>query len=79
MICSNCQTEQEGLSIWTIYDHPTDYPDCFVARRFVYDKPTNDIVTSNNLEYLRAIMIKSGLICFLRSPDDDPIIIESWL
>jgi hypothetical protein len=73
----------ELLSIWTIYDHPSDYPSLFVARRFVVDasgpQATTEHIGWHDLDELRAMMMGAGLTVLTRSPGDDPKIIESWL
>lgn len=75
---------QDTLAMWTVYDHPTDYPDKFVARRFDIDangaQPSSSIIIAADLETLRHILIVDmGLSCLTRSPDDDPKIVETWL
>jgi hypothetical protein len=73
---------EEYLSMWTIYDHPRDHPEVFVARRWeVRDEPTptSELMISGDLEYIREQMRARGLYCLERSPDDDPKIIETWL
>jgi hypothetical protein len=71
------------MEMWTIYDHPRDYPHCFVARRFlVYagaSKPTDEIVTAPDLEMVRRWCRFRGLACIPRDPNDDPKIVETWL
>ena len=67
------------LSLWTIYDHPSDYPDSYVARRFELDQLTPGVVVSSDLEELRAHFIPMGLTCLTRSPEDAPQIVETWL
>lgn len=67
-----------GLPIWTIYDHPSDYPDCFVAHLFMNDQPTNYRLKHATLDGLRA-MLPPELVCLARSPGDDPVIVECWL
>lgn len=72
------------LSIWTVYDHPLDYRDKFVARRFEADKPTRDVFAHESLEHVRAWVRKEGAkrgvfpVRVPRSGSDDPVIIESW-
>ena len=66
------------LNIWAIYDHPADFPDSYVARRFEYDKPTATII-KGTLPRLRKAFRLCGLHCLTRSPDDDPVIVETWL
>lgn len=68
-----------SIDCWVIYDHPKDYPDHFVARRFMHDRPTPDIRLSESLEELRLWMRKRRLMCFHRAIEDDPKIVETWL
>lgn len=74
---------RDFLSIWTIYDHPKDYPDCFVAREYqIVDgltTATENFMACPTLEVLRGHFIEIGLTCIARSADDDPAIVESWL
>jgi len=67
------------LRMWTIYDHPTDYPDCFVAREFILDKPTENLIAGPDIEMLRRHFIEIGMTCLPRAPDDQPQIVETWL
>ncbi len=66
------------LDIWTVYDHPSDHPDCFVARKFVLDKPTDTLVKADTLEDVRRLL-PQGLHRIARHVCDDPVIVESWL
>jgi hypothetical protein len=76
------QTSNDLLSIWTIYDHPADFPDLYVARRFVTgrDGPvaTPDVL-QGELSALREAFYRCGLVCMTRSDEDEPQIVESWL
>ena len=71
--------------IWVVYDHPTDYPDDYVARKFTVthkdDKgtPTDEILVSKRLEDIREVMRFKRLIAIARFTVDDPKIIETWL
>lgn len=69
------------LKIWTIYDHPKDFPDSFVARKFIGYEPTKEILVAGTLPEIRQVIKKSSgkLHRIHRSPDDDPKIVESWL
>lgn len=72
------------LAMWTVYDHPLDYPDKFVARRFDFDasgpKPSASIIVAPDLETLRDILeFELHLVKLMRSPGDDPKIVETWL
>ncbi len=66
------------LEIWTVYDSPIDLPDRFVARKFVLDKPTGEILQDKTLEGLRS-KLPPGLTRLERSQNDDPVIVECWL
>ena len=72
----------DRLPIWTIFDHPRDYPNAFVARRFDVTRKgieiTADVILAASLEELRG-MLPMGLTRLERSPGDDPNIIESWI
>lgn len=72
---------QGNLPMWTIYDHPTDYPDGFIARLFLTLpdlRITRSVVVAPTLSALRA-RLPMGLVCMTRAPDDDPRIVETWL
>lgn len=73
------------LQMWTVYDHPTDYPHDFVARRWDVGgggggEPvkTDIVMTAKFLDDLRD-MLPPGLYCLPRLDDDDPKIVETWL
>jgi hypothetical protein len=73
-----------SLAIWTVYDHPRDYPDKIVARRWDVDydgaKPTSSIIVGPDLQTLRDILeFEMHLTCLARLPEDDPKIVETWL
>jgi len=73
----------DGLAIWTVYDHPRDFPNTFVARKHIArasgTEATDDIVVSPDLTALREVLALKGLTCITRHPDDEPQIVESWL
>ncbi|MNF89348.1 hypothetical protein D3C84_718700 [compost metagenome] len=71
----------QPLVVWTVFDNPDDYPGVFVARKWlvyagVYG-PTHDVLTGPTLQSVRD-QIPAGLYCSPRSPEDDPVIVESW-
>lgn len=75
-----------SLSIFTIYDHPTDYPHHFVVREFIITKegcfPAQSLfLQMGDLDVLHAAMRlqKPGLIFLPRQDDDDPKIIGVYL
>lgn len=42
------------METWTIYDHPTDHPTGFIARRFDNGTPTSGIITGT-LDNIRLV------------------------
>lgn len=82
------------LRIWTIYDHPLDWPEFYVAREFAIGlrddtgpvpvmrrdaEPTDNLMMARNLDELRATMRFHGLTVIPRDESDDAGIVESWL
>jgi hypothetical protein len=68
-----------GLPIWVLYDHPTDWPDWYVARLFVNETRTGNMLFCRNIEPLRDEMVRRGLVPMMRAISDDPVIMETWL
>ncbi len=70
------------MDCWVIYDHPKDYPSCYVARRWEMklgeNVPTNEAYLSSSIETLREV-VGHGRVRFARAADDDPVIVETWL
>jgi hypothetical protein len=79
----------DALPIWTVYDHPRDFPHCYVARKFligeesgaalILDWPTDEVITADTLDEIRELLERRGLTCFQRAPEDDPVIVETWI
>ena len=68
---------REELDIWTVYDHPRDYPDHYVARLWRGETPTETVLRASTLAELHA-MLPAGLARLSRMEDDDPVIVETW-
>jgi hypothetical protein len=68
-----------GLNLWTVYDHPSDYPEWFVARRFEGESPTTETILARDVETIRVLLTIKGLMPLERMEGDDPKIIEVWL
>ena len=69
------------LEMWTIYEHPLDYPDGFVVRRFTLDglgAIPGEASYVDSLEAARAV-VPPGLALIPRSVYDEVQIVESWL
>lgn len=73
----------DRLHIWTIYDHPIDWPPGFVAREWVIlgggTRATGTIMHAGALVTLQAALTKAGLVRLGRDPRDDAGIVESWV
>lgn len=70
------------LEMWTIYDHPRDCPDYFLARKFMVSdevKPTGHVLAHADIEPLRNAFRYKGLVRIARNDADDPVIVETWL
>jgi hypothetical protein len=78
-------SEQPVLAMWTIYDHPRDFPNHFIARKWdiVSGKQnpvrTEEIRTETELHTLRNYFAGLGLMCLPRMEGDDPTILETWM
>jgi hypothetical protein len=81
--CARCKRSHNedngGRAIWTIYDHPRDFPDCFVARKFLHDQPTPEVITAKTLGKLRDEIRRRGLVCLARALGDNSKIVETLL
>ncbi len=74
---------QDKLMIWTVYDHPTDWPDWFVARRFEVAagecRPTEDVVMTRTLDELRIHFGERGFSFLCRNEGDTPGVLGCYL
>jgi hypothetical protein len=69
---------------WTIYDHPSDFPQCYVARKFRLDQgpdpvPTPGVIVAADIDQIRSMLAEQGLMCFPAAPGDDAVIVETWM
>lgn len=74
----------DALIMWVVYDHPSDFPDEYVARKHVVLSggaygPTPEIMLSRSLDELRDGLEALGLVHLDRMEGDDPVILETWL
>jgi hypothetical protein len=67
------------LTLWTIYDHPKDFPDDIVARRHEVPGGPTERWMGGDLELLRDVFRGAGLVRVDRAPNDDVKIVESWI
>jgi hypothetical protein len=78
----NEAAQRGALTLWVIYDHPTDHPDDIVARRHeVRDGKSTPMEhrIGGDLVILREIFRRAGLTCIPRQEDDDVKILETWI
>lgn len=71
------------ITLYVIYDRPSDYPDNFVVRAWKLDRfgkclPSWDARLANDLESARSCIPK-GHMRFPRLKRDDPVIVEVWM
>lgn len=73
-------TADQPLSLWVVYDRPTDYPHGVIARRHaVPGGPTEDVVQGSHLDVLDWHFSRQGLHWWPRQPGDEPRIVGVWL
>jgi hypothetical protein len=68
----------DRLQIWVVYNSPIDLPGRYVARKWILDQPTAELVQGKTLEEVRE-KLPQGLKMLPRDLSDDPIIVESWV
>lgn len=75
--------QTDALVMWTVYDHPTDFPNDYVARKWELDSTgvhaTDEVILHRRLAAVRGQMRVRGLTRLPRFPQDEPKIIEVWL
>ena len=71
--------QPEGLSIWVVYDHPADWPSFYVAREWISEHKTGNMVLDRDLDRLRDHLLHAGKVKLLPMEGDDPLILETWL
>jgi len=73
----------DALEMWTIYDHPRDHPNHYVARKFRVSgnqiEATKDLIVMGKLDNFRAYMKARGKVNLGRFLEDDPVIVETWV
>ena len=68
-----------ALILFVVYDHPSDYPEGFLIRRWFGFHPEKEpFATGATVEEGRA-HIPAGLYNLGREADDDPAILEVWV
>ena len=74
----------DDLFLWTLYFNPSDFPGLFVARKFSVklNAPTEDFFTGLTAEtvYQQVQNASPYVLDFIyRNPQDDPVIIGTWM
>ena len=71
-----------SFALFTIYEHPLDYPRHYVVRRWFVEagKEVADIVPriADTLEEVR-VFVPDGRVRTLPRSTDDPTVVEVWL
>lgn len=73
-----------GLDIWVVYDSPSDFPGRVVVRRQIALSDRRIAKDARaflfpTLDDARRWLADLNLTCLPRFPDDDPVIVETWL
>jgi hypothetical protein len=76
-------TQSRMMPMWTVYDHPSDHPESFVARQHLAgdgkSTATPYQLTTDNIETIRMVLRHAGLTPIERDPKDDAKIVETWI
>ena len=68
------------LHVYVVYDHPSDYPNEYVVRRWLNDIPMPDLeYRSTEIHEVRKYLAMKGLTWLTRVEDDDDKILETWI
>lgn len=68
------------VPVIVVYEHPSDYPEYYVARIFNVDKPTDTIMLKDTLEEIQEdVRNNTNMMFMLRGAEDDPCIVGVWL
>lgn len=73
---------RELLPMFTIYDHPLDYPESYVVRKWLIGKNIiNDgiVIKDGSLEVVRMKLKEMGLVNIGADGETDPKILENWI
>ncbi len=73
----------DELVMYTIYDHPKDFPDKFVVRAHIVASDgkqyaSTDCQLADTLEEARTFVPRDK-VRTARHPADDPVIVETWV
>jgi hypothetical protein len=75
---------QPSVALWVIYDHPTDFPDHFVVRK--WNRMGGSTTLAEGLNCWQACSLEEArrfippeAINIGRLKQDDPVIVEVWI
>ena len=73
--------EANDVLVWTVYDHPRDYPEHFVVRAHSSKlfTPLTQCFKFATLEAARDALAEVGLFRLPPAPSDDVVIVETWV
>jgi len=66
------------LPLICVYSNLSDYPGKYVARLWDINQPTNMVAIAESLEKIREAK-PAEMIIMQRQPQDDPVIVETWI
>jgi hypothetical protein len=69
--------DMSNFYIWVVYKNQTDYPNGYIARKFIVDYPTSETVVGKTLEDVRS-QLPPFLTRSDRMPGDKLSIVETW-
>jgi hypothetical protein len=73
----------DALYMWTVYEHPRDAPEKYVARLWRIERgktaETDTVILRDTLDEMRIVLARMNLYRLERDPLDDPVIVETWL
>jgi hypothetical protein len=72
------------MTVWAVYDHPTDYPEGYAAREYEIRpgeyRPTHNVIQAPDLETLRRILREEmGKSVAHHFAKIDTTILEVWM
>jgi len=73
------------MTMWTIYAAPADFPDVpYVVRGWAVGPGFGEVTATGAIGFADTLdqargCLPPGLACIQPSPEDDPVIVETWL
>lgn len=70
--------------MWVICDHPTDVPEPFGFTIREWTVNGSGATADSRVQFAMTLedarkLVPPGLYCLPRSPEDDPVIVETWI